>query len=275
VTVKPTLPHPFLRWAGAKRAYISNLSRYVPADFSTYYEPFLGAGSLLLSLAPEKAVVSDIIAPLIETFRSVRDEPRKVHAAISKWPVDKPSYYEVRSLEPKNSAQKAAKFIYLNKTCWNGLYRVNRSGQFNVPFGRPKSSHVAALENLEACSRLLNSDISIAVADFEATLSEAVAGDFAFLDPPYITDASKGFVEYNETLFTWSDQCRLARMAKELDKKDVKFVMTNADHQSVRELYADFEIRSFQRMSTIASSSAHRRQVSELIITNQQNISDE
>jgi DNA adenine methylase len=264
-----TKAEPFLRWAGAKRKYTKLLLNYLPKRYETYYEPFLGAGSLFFATDPPRAVLGDVIEPLMETYSAVRDHPMPLWHELQKWPVDKATYYETRALVPRNKIEHAAQFIYLNKTCWNGLYRVNRSGGFNVPYGMPKSQNVASPANLVACSNALKRSTELYTQDFELTLQRAQYCDFAFLDPPYVTTHTKnGFVEYNESLFSWADQCRLAQVVKDLDQRGVKFLMTNADHESVIQLYQGFDIQKFERLSTIASNRQHRRQVSELLISN-------
>lgn len=208
---------PFVRWAGAKRAMVPALMRAVPADYNRYVEPFVGSGAMFFALEPERAVLSDALAPLVETYLAVRDDPTAVHAHLSQWKVDKESYYEVRSQSPDDPMARAARFIYLNKTCWNGLYRVNLRGEFNVPFGRPKSSNIVSTPTLEACSAALRRCEALGVGDFQQILKECTAGDLVFLDPPYVTGHNNnGFIEYNEKLFTWNDQCRLAGEVRRL-----------------------------------------------------------
>lgn len=259
---------PFLRWAGAKRAMVPNLLRAVPAEYNRYVEPFLGSGALFFALEPKRAVLNDSLAPLVETYLAVRDDPAAVHAHVSEWRVDKESYYEVRSQSPKDRAARAARFIYLNKTCWNGLYRVNLRGEFNVPFGRPKSSNIVSQQTLEACSAALKRCESVGTGDFEQVLADCTPGDLVFLDPPYVTGHNNnGFIEYNEKLFTWNDQCRLAREVRRLRNLGAHVIVTNADHDAIRELYDGFELTSLTRHSTLAGDSSHRRKVSELVIT--------
>jgi len=190
-----------------------------------------------------------------------------VHEAILQWEVSRDSYYAVRALDPDTTAERAAKFIYLNKTAWNGLYRVNRAGGFNVPYGIPKSSNIVSLEILLECADALAA-AKLKCADFEESLSGAVEGDLVFVDPPYTTShKDSGFLHYNETLFSWDDQRRLAALCSRLAVGGVHVVVTNADHPSVRELYSDFSIEEYWRNSTLAGSAKHRRKVSELILT--------
>lgn len=258
----------FLRWAGAKRAHLDAILQDVPSTYGRYFEPFLGSGALFYRLAPTSAVLGDLIHPLIDTYKAVRDGPAAIHRELEGWPVDKDSYYAVRSLSPTSRFTRAAQFIYLNKTGWNGLYRVNSSGQYNVPYGRPKSDNIVSLERLRLCSAALRGNVSLLSTDFEETVSSCGKGDLVFFDPPYVTGhKNNGFVDYNEKLFSWHDQQRLATLAEALASKGAHVVVTNADHDSIRDLYDGFQIRQFARHSTLAGSSEHRRQVTELVIS--------
>lgn len=203
----------------------------------------------------------------MRTYNAVKASPDEVFAQISRWTVDKESYYEVRRLEADTDVVAAAQFIYLNKTGWNGLYRVNRQGKFNVPYGLPKSSNVTPLATLQAASAALQ-HASISHGDFENSLSSAVAGDLVFVDPPYVTSHNNnGFIEYNEKLFSWDDQVRLAALCTRLAEAGVHIIATNAAHDAVRALYRDFRVTEFSRYSTLAGKSENRRTVSELIFS--------
>lgn len=239
----------------------------VPATFGRYFEPFVGSGALFFDLQPSSAVLGDALLPLVETYRSVQTEPHAVHEAILQWQVSSDAYYAVRALDPSTAAERAAKFIYLNKTAWNGLYRVNRAGGFNVPYGLPKSSNIVSLESLLECSDALGA-ATLKCADFEESLAGAEQGDLVFVDPPYTTShKDNGFLHYNETLFSWDDQRRLAALCLRLATDGVHVIVTNADHPSLRELYSEFHIEEYWRKSTLAGSAKHRRLVSELILT--------
>jgi len=258
---------PFLRWAGAKRAFVGQLSALVPLQFDTYYEPFMGAASLFFFMKPAKAKLSDSATELVKTFRDVRNDPHGVHAAIAQWGVDRETYYEVRRLHNLTGVSRSARFIYLNKTCWNGLYRVNKSGQFNVPFGLPKSQNIVSLDDLLSCSKSLQSAVAITCTDFEQAVEDCRADDFVFFDPPYVTSHSDtGFKDYNETLFSWDDQKRLAECAHRIARKGTKVLVTNADHPAITSLYHSSEVHRLYRHSTLAGSGTHRRAITELVI---------
>ena len=262
-------PRPFLRWAGSKRYLLPTLVDLLPDVFGTYWEPFLGGGSLLFLLKPKTAVVADSSAALIETYETVRDDVEGVMSALDEFAIDAETYYKVRASRPQRRDERAARFIYLNKTCWNGLYRVNSSGEFNVPYGRPRTTNVVDPANLRSCSELLRSGgIAIRQGDFETSLLGVQAGDLVFLDPPYVTQHNNnGFVDYNETLFAWRDQERLAKAALRLAEGGVHVVVTNASHREVVDLYSGFVAHYVKRSSTLAADRARRGPVDEVVLT--------
>jgi DNA adenine methylase len=260
-------PRPFLRWAGSKRALLRHIVDVLPNRYATYREPFLGSGSLFFLLQPTQAVLSDSCFELVQTFRSVRDGVESVLEYLSPLKRDKEQYYEIRSSLSSDPIERAAQFIYLNKMCWNGLYRVNSKGEFNVPYGAPKTDFIVDAANLLACSSALKGEaVELACADFEDAVAEAREGDLIFLDPPYVSGHNNnGFIDYNETLFSWRDQIRLAALAKRLADLGANVIITNALNADIRELYGDFEVRSIDRASTLASASAKRVRVQEAV----------
>lgn len=261
-------PEPFLSWAGSKRKLIHHLSPFFPKAFDKYYEPFLGGGSVFFYLQPKRAEISDLSAALVETYRAVRSSPEAILDILRPLRPTKKNFEAMKAKTPVSKAGRGAQFIFLNKTCWNGLYRVNSAGIFNVPFGSPKSDFVVDEDNLLACAKQLRRrEITIECQDFEDIGDRAEVGDFVFLDPPYITSHNlNGFADWNERLFSWKDQIRLAAMATKLVEKGVNVLITNADHDDVRRLYANFASHSFQRHSTLANDTTKRRRTSELII---------
>lgn len=210
-----TEPRPFLRWAGSKRARLQSLLSTLPGKFNTYREPFLGGASLFFLLQPRKAVLSDASGELIESFLAVRDNVSAVLRCLGPLRPRKSIYYRVRNARSSGRFQRAAEFIFLNKSCWNGLYRVNSDGAFNVPCGRPKTDFIVSESNLRACSRALRPQgVKLATCDFADALDGAQVGDLVYLDPPYVTGhRNNGLIDYNETLFSWDDQERLAKLA--------------------------------------------------------------
>jgi DNA adenine methylase len=261
------LPRPFLRWAGSKRLLLSYIIEHLPSEFGTYYEPFLGSGSLFFLLMPRRAVLSDKSSSLIGTFRAVRENPEAVLNHIASLRVNRGTYYQVRASEPRDRFERAAAFIYLNKTCWNGLYRVNSLGRFNVPYGRPKTNNIVEPDNLHACSRALRRRrVTLQSYDFAESLREVETGDLVYLDPPYVTGhTNNGFRDYNDILFSWFDQQRLASLAHSMADRGVHVIASNANHPSVSTLYHGFEKHVIQRKSTLASSVVHRGRATEAI----------
>lgn len=261
-------PRPFLRWAGSKRAGLTVLSEVLPARFRTYWEPFLGSGALFFLLKPRRAVLSDVCVPLIDTFRAVRDKVEAVEQYLRPLKPRPRLYYRVRAHQARGRFKRAAEFIFLNKSCWNGLYRVNSAGAFNVPFGRPKTDNLFDHENLLACSRLLRRrGVSLLSADFEEIVTRVRPSDLVYFDPPYVTGhANNGFIDYNEVLFSWADQLRLAGVAQRLRQLGAHVVVTNANQPAIVSLYPGFKRRLLVRNSTLANDISKRKPVTELVL---------
>ena len=262
-----TQARPFLRWAGSKQRLLSRLLPLVPESFAHYYEPFLGSGALFFALSPETATLSDKSRELIETWKSVRDNPRSLCRYLAPLKPSKELFYKIRSSRSEDYPARAGEFLYLNATCWNGLYRVNSKGEFNVPYGAPKTDFIFDRENLLACSRLLSrAEVALVGSDFAETICNASAGDFVFLDPPYVTKHNNNaFRDWNESLFSWEDQVRLASVANRLADRGVHVVTSNADHPSIAKLYRNFKQLRFDRPSTLASDATKRGRVTEAI----------
>lgn len=222
---------------------------------------------MFFHLCPESATISDAGKALIGTYSAVRREPEKILALLRGLRPDRETFNRIKNYRPNNEANKAAQFIFLNKACWNGLYRVNADGIFNVPYGWPKTDFLIDEENFLRCARQLRRrSISIRCQDFQSISEGVEEGDFIFLDPPYVTSHNmNGFVDWNECLFSWKDQVRLAKMARALTMKKANVLVTNADHPDVAALYKDFGATRFERTSTLAGDSARRRTTSEAI----------
>lgn len=260
---------PFLKWAGGKRWLVSSHSHIFPTRFNRFIEPFLGSGAVFFSLQPKQAILSDINSALIETYQAIKDSPNEIRELLAKHhrKHSKEYYYKMRAMQPRTNATKAAKFIYLNRTCWNGLYRVNLRGEFNVPIGT-KTNVILDSDNFESVSKLLE-NAELNVCDFETTINQAVAGDLVFVDPPYsVKHNNNGFVKYNETLFSWDDQVRLRDSLVEAKKRGATIIVTNANHSSILDLYRNiFDISTVSRHSVLSGNRKFRGKVSELIIS--------
>lgn len=264
-----TLPRPLLRWAGSKQRLLSSIIDVLPTKFGTYYEPFLGSAALFFLLEPSRAVLTDVCAPLVDVYQAIKSDPDQVCRLLDQYDVlDPDMYYRVREQTAGTTAARAARFIYLNRACWNGLYRVNKNGRFNVPYGAPKTATLPDAKWIGSCAAALAPpSVCVATADFAQTVAPAKEGDLVFFDPPYVTGHNNnGFVDYNETLFSWADQERLASTARSLRARGVHVIITNADHDAIRALYDDFIITKISRNSTLAANRESRRPVTEALI---------
>lgn len=265
-------PRPFIRWAGSKRGLLAHLIPHLPNSYRTYVEPFLGSGALFFLLAPKRARLNDSCQELVDAYNAVRDNAAEIAVYAKKFSMDKETYYRIREDRSADPVQRAAEFLYLNRGCFNGLYRVNSSGKFNVPWGAPKSDFVVSETNLLACQKALAvTTTPVTCDDFETSLKKCRSGDLVFLDPPYVTrHNNNGFVDYNERLFSWQDQIRLAAAADRARAKGCHVIVTNADHKDIVNLYPNFKLHIMTRSSTLASASSKRGRVSEAILVGRQ-----
>jgi DNA adenine methylase len=259
---------PFLKWAGGKRWLTRRFPALIPNQFRAYHEPFLGSGAVFFHLDPIIASISDANPELISTYRAVRDEPKNV-VRLLRAHSNRHSdayYYEVRSAAPRTQASKAARFIYLNRTCWNGLYRVNKEGIFNVPRGT-KDSVIFPNDDFVLISHRLKR-ARIVCCDFETTLDRACTDDFVFVDPPYTVKHNyNGFLKYNQSIFSWDDQIRLASAVKRASDRGAKILVLNADHESVRSLYRGLGTQfALPRSSVLAADPNFRSKTCELAV---------
>ncbi|WP_228267885.1 DNA adenine methylase [Acinetobacter oleivorans] len=261
---------PFLKWAGGKRWFVKNHLDNLPNEFNVYLEPFLGGASMFFAICPKQAILSDYNVNLINCYIAIKEAPQDIYKYLEQHHLshNKEYYYDIRKAKYVDNVQKAAQFIYLNRTCWNALYRVNMKGEFNVPIGT-KTNVILETDNFELVSNILKHTQLIS-CDFEETINRASKNDFIFVDPPYtVKHNNNGFVKYNETMFSWEDQIRLSEALILADKRGAKFLMTNAYHQSVIDLYKDyFKLSKVSRQSVIASESARRGIYDELLVKN-------
>lgn len=257
---------PFLRWAGGKQWLARAMPVFTPSSYERYFEPFLGGGSIYFSLQPATAYLTDVNSELIRTFRAIRDQPQRVIANLRRWKYDRQVFEAVRRLQTRSEPSSAARFIYLNRTAFNGIYRVNRQGQFNVPFGDFANPQICNTQRIDTCSSALNKAKVIDALDFEKAVLTATRDDFVYFDPPYITGHNNnGFVKWNSKLFSWADQERLASLAKQLAHRGVHVLVSNADHPAVTELYDGFHRYRLERASQIGGLPSRRRRVTEVL----------
>lgn len=258
---------PFLKWAGGKRWLVTREHSVFPKFAGRYIEPFLGGGSVFFHIAPESGILSDVNPWLIETYVAIRDDWEGVASHLERHQRlhSKDYYYKIRGMKCRTQFTRAAQFLYLNRTCWNGLFRVNLKGEFNVPIGT--KSKIVMDDDFGGIARAL-SKMKILVSDFEAVIDEAVSGDFIFVDPPYTVKHNlNGFIKYNEKIFSWGDQERLRDCLLRAKKRGAKILLTNADHDSIKDLYRKgFNLESIDRASVLAGDSRFRGSTTELII---------
>ncbi len=266
--VDTTPPPPFLKWAGGKRWLADKILDLAKPLQGKYIEPFLGGGAVYFALRPTKAILSDANFELINAYQAVKEAPEKiavllqVHHRLHSTEY----YYKMRDYRPQCNFRMAARFIYLNRTCWNGLYRVNLKGKFNVPIGT-KSSVVMESDNWLALANLLKAS-KLVCCDFEKSIDKAASGDLVFADPPYTVKHNlNGFIKYNDSLFSWDDQIRLRDALLRAKQRGARIIVTNANNVSVRKLYENyFLLEPIERASVLAGSSAHRGRFEELLI---------
>lgn len=264
------LPRPFLKWVGGKRQLLPELRAVVPEKFGTYFEPFLGGGALFFDLRPQKSVLSDGNARLVRAYRGVRDDVDEVVRLLRSYPHDKAFFLELRRrpIDEASDAETAAWLIYLNKTCFNGLYRVNSRNLFNVPFGRYVNPTICDEPNLRACSRALGG-AEILHADFAETASRAKHGDFVYFDPPYVPlSATANFTSYTSESFDDAQQIRLRDLALKLKGDGVSVVLSNSSAERVKALYSDgFNLKPVPATRMVNSKASARGAITELLIT--------
>jgi len=273
---------PYLKWAGGKRQLLKDIMNNLPKGISnyTYYEPFIGAGALFFELQPKKAVINDFNEQLILTYNVIKEDVEKLIVLLKKYQQknEKEYYYEIRNIDRNSkifnklsNVEKAARLIFLNKTCFNGLYRVNSQGLFNVPYGKYKNPAICEEIVLRQISIYLNSNnISISNNDFEHAVSSADKKSFIYFDPPYHSPDKTNFTGYQANGFSDEEQERLRNVMIKMTNRGVKCLLSNSDTDFIRELYNHnlFEIVSVQAKRAINSDSAGRGSVNEVLIKN-------
>lgn len=264
---------PFLRWAGGKSLFVKSILERLPSKerVGKYYEPFLGAGSVFLAYQSKAAKLSDLNKQLIDTFAAIKENPRLVYRYLRELASEdsERNYYKIRDQynHGSKSMKQAARFIYLNKTCFNGIFRVNTEGKFNVPYGYKKKIMLPSSEHLLSISRLL-SNADLGVQNYKDAVSTASEGDLVYLDPPYPPiNSSSYFTHYTKERFSQNDQCEVAEVADDLNVRGCFVLVTNADTEEIRRLYDGWYIHRIERTRWITSSK-QKHKVGELIISN-------
>lgn len=259
---------PLLKWAGGKRWLTKELLALFPARARRYYEPFLGGAAAFFAFQPKDSTLSDANAELINCYEQVRDHPEAVLRILGRFGNSEKSYYKVRGMQPASPVERAARLLFLTTLSFNGIFRQNLEGVFNVPYGHKVHLDPADPGKILSASKALQSS-TLLCADFEHATRTAKRGDLIYFDPPYtVAHGNNGFVKYNAKIFSWEDQIRLASVAERLRARGCFVFVSNADHDSIRELYAGFDVRTISRHSKIAASRAYRKPITECLFFN-------
>jgi len=274
---KDPLVAPILKWVGGKRQLLQDISNHLPDQFSTYYEPFLGGGAVLFHLQPQKAVVNDVNEELINVYIVIRDHVHELIEDLKKHKNQADYFYKIRELDRDkqkyqqlSNIEKASRMIYLNKTCYNGLFRVNQQGEFNAPFGRYMNPNIVNEETLIAVSNYFNkTNITFKCGDFEDAVKYIRKDSFVYFDPPYdpVSD-SANFTGYNKGGFDRQEQIRLKKLCDKLNGRGIKFLLSNSATEFILDLYQDYDITLVQASRPINSRADRRGKVDEVLVKN-------
>jgi len=275
--IKDPLVAPVLKWVGGKRQLLKDIEKHIPSRFSTYYEPFLGGGAVLFALQPDKAVVNDISEELMNVYTVIRDNIEELIEDLKKHKNEEDYFYEIRELDRDkkkysqlSNVRKASRIIYLNKTCYNGLFRVNQQGEFNSPFGRYKNPNIVNEATLRAVSDYFNkAKITFLCGDFEDALKGIRKGSFVYFDPPYdpVSD-SANFTGYDKGGFGRDEQIRLKKLCDRLNSRGIKFLLSNSATDFILDLYKDYNITIVQAKRAVNSKGDRRGEVNEVLVKN-------
>lgn len=274
---KNELVMPIVKWVGGKRQLLHVLTPLLPERFTTYCEPFLGGGAFLFWRQPQRAVVNDINDELIQMYKVIRDDVEALIAELEKHKNESDHFYKVRDWDRDkekysslSDIEKAARIIYLNKTCYNGLFRVNNAGEFNTPFGNYKNPNIVNAPTLRAVSKYFRkAEITFSCRDYADVLAEIPRGTFVYLDPPYdpVSDTAN-FTGYSRGGFCQDDQIRLRECCDDLHRRGIKFMLSNSATDFIIEQYAAYNITMVQAKRAINSDAAGRGQVNEVVVRN-------
>lgn len=267
---------PIVKWVGGKRQLLTEIIPLINRNCSTYVEPFIGGGAVFFELQPKKAIINDFNSELMNVYTTVRDFPEELIKRLEEHNEENSEeyFYKLRSLDRNeeyadmNCVEKAARIIYLNKTCYNGLYRVNAAGQFNSPYGRYKNPNIVNATTIRAMSKYLqNPKIVIKVGDYRDVLKGVRKGAFVYLDPPYMPiSTSSSFTGYTENGFSYEQQVELRNECDKLREKGIAFLQSNSDCKEIRELYKEYDIRTVQAKRSINSNANKRGEINEVLI---------
>ncbi len=266
--------YPIVKWVGGKRQLMFELLKNMPANYNRYFEPFIGGGALFFELQPKNGYISDMNEELINLYSVVRDDVDGLTEDLGKHEVSKEYFLNIRNIDRTemflrlSDIERASRFIYLNRTCFNGLYRVNSQGQFNVPFGNYSNPRIIDENNLRNCSELLK-NTEIKVADFSEILTKVQKSDFVYFDPPYVPlDDTSSFTSYTKAGFDIDMQFKLRDVCDELDSMGVKFMLSNSDTKLVNELYSNYEIKKVFASRAVNANADGRGKITEVLVRN-------
>lgn len=272
---KPKICKPILKWAGGKRQLLNELITLMPKQYNRYFEPFVGGGALFFAIQPKHAFINDYNQELINLYEVVRDQCQELIDSLEEYKNEEEYYYKIRSLDRNKKEwgslsplQRASRLIYLNKTGYNGLYRVNSKGENNVPFGRYKKPKFIDIDNLWACSQLLK-DTKISCGDFSKIKPKIQKGDFIYFDPPYVPlNKTSSFTSYVNQDFDKNMQCKLKKLCDDIDKKGAFFMLSNSYTDFVLDLYQHYNIHIVKATRSINSNASQRGKIAEVVVTN-------
>jgi len=268
---------PVLKWVGGKRQLLGTLTPLLPQRITTYCEPFVGGGALLFSLQPNTAYVNDINGDLIRVYNVIKSDVESLIAALQEYKNEADFFYAVRDWDRDkekysslSDVQKAARILYLNKTCYNGLFRVNNAGEFNSPFGNYRNPNIVNAPTLRAVNSYLNTaTVHLSSTDYAEVLKTLPKGTFVYLDPPYdpVSDTSS-FTGYSKGGFTRNDQIRLRECCDDLNARGLKFMLSNSATDFIKEQYSAYHITVVQAKRAVNSDSTKRGEVDEVVVRN-------
>ncbi|MDB2512926.1 Dam family site-specific DNA-(adenine-N6)-methyltransferase [Alphaproteobacteria bacterium] len=262
-------PRPFLKWAGGKSWLVDTHKSLFPSSYEIYFEPFLGGASVFFALQPDRSVIGDANPKLVNAYRVVKDFPKEIERKLQEYQAlhSQEFYYQERAKEHSCEINLAAQFIYLNRTCFNGLYRENLKGQFNVPIGT-KTSVQLRHDDFDGASKALKNNVEIAHSDFETLINRASLGDFVYVDPPYLNEGTQsGFVKYTSQMFDWDDQERLTKTLIRAKDRGVKLLVSGLKNKRLMETYEDLgQLVPISRKIVIAGENKARGQYTEIVV---------
>jgi len=275
--VPSKLVKPIVKWVGGKRQLMSDITKLLPTSAERYFEPFIGGGAVLFELQPKNAIINDTNSELINLYKTIKNTPEELITNLKTHKNEEEYFYEIRGKdrnkqvwENLSNVERASRFIFLNRTCFNGLYRVNSSGEFNAPFGRYKNPRIVDHITIHAINRYLNvCDVTILNGDYALALEQCKKGDFVYLDPPYdpVSD-SANFTGYTSGGFTRQNQTKLKETCDQLNKKGAYFLLSNSSTEFINNLYSDYKIEHIRARRAINSNPTDRGEVAEVLVRN-------